>query len=451
MEQTVKPTNGAGSAGSSVEPPYLPANADDDQLATFIAQEWAGKVRYFRGSWHVYENGVWVARDESEPRRNIRQTLKPYRQYLKSGIQQGRIRSVADMLLDDCHISDRALNAFESEAAKYVNLSNGLYNLEAGKLEEHSAGLYLTTQLDFAYDPAADCPHFKKFLRSSLATSEGVPDGDMELLVQEALAYSMTSRTDFKASFWLVGKPDAGKSTLVGFIRQLMGSLHTTIDLNQLATNRFLLSGIVGKRVVTFTEADQSSVLPDALYKAMVGGQDEIYVDVKNKPGFSFVPTAKFWWAMNGAPRVNDRSGATLNRLKLVLFDRTIPASERNPNLPALLHSERSGVFNWLLLGWQRLTATGKFTLPDRSAAWLEQYRIENDIEMMFVNEMLDFHPTFTVNGQDLYDKYRWWCDSNGYKPRNAANAAKEWRRLGLLDKRSNGRTNWWGARLRSA
>jgi putative DNA primase/helicase len=154
---------------------------------------------------------------------------------------------------------------------------------------------------------------------------------------------------------------------------------------------------------------------------------------------------------MNNAPRVNDRSGATLNRLKLILFDRTIPHSERNPNLPALLHSERSGVFNWLLIGWQRLTSAGKFTLPERSAAWLEQYKVENDIELMFVNEMLDFHPTFTVNGQDLYDKYRWWCDSNGYKPRNAANAAKEWRRLGLLDKRNQGRTIWWNARIKGA
>jgi len=47
----------------------------------------------------------------------------------------------------------------------------------------------------------------------------GKPDGRLETLVLEALAYSMTARTDLKASFWLWGKPDSGKSTFIAFIR----------------------------------------------------------------------------------------------------------------------------------------------------------------------------------------------------------------------------------------
>jgi len=426
----------------------LAYQADDDQIATFIANLWHNQVAQFRGSWWRYEAGLWVEREESEVRNFIRKALRPQREMLKGGIRQGRISAVARMLQDDLAQPNRHISEREIETAKYVNLQNGLFNLETLKLEDHNPDLYFTTQLNFAYEPGADCPQFKRFLDSSLAFPDGSKDHDMVMLAQEALAYSMTARTDMKASFWLVGKPDTGKSTLIGFIRSLMGNLHATVDLNQLAGNRFILAGIVGKRVVTFTEADATAYLPDALYKAMVGGSDEIYTDVKNKPGISFVPTAKFWWGMNAAPKVNDRSGATLNRLRPILFDHVIPPDRRNPNLPNILYSERPGVFNYLLTGYQRLVGTGRFTSPERSEEWIEQYKRENDVESLYADDRLEFAGQHTIGGQELYDDYRAYCERNGYRPKNAANAAKEWRRLGLQDHRVTGRTFWKGARL---
>jgi putative DNA primase/helicase len=430
---------------TSIELQYKP---DDDQLAIKLAEEWKGKAAYFQSNWRVYQSGCWIERDIQETRRSTRLFLRQYRSILPAGVSQSRISSIVSMMEDDCFIPDRKLIDQQKEAEKYINLQNGLFNLETNQLEPHQPDLYITTQLDFNYDPEADCPTFKAFLRSSLAMEDGTIDSDMLILAQEALAYSMTARTDFKSSFWLIGKPDTGKSTLIGFIRSLMGSLHATIDLNQLAANRFLLSGIAGKRVVTFTEADTNSFLPDALYKAMVGGQDEIYVDVKNKPGFSFVPTAKFWWAMNGAPRTSDRSGATFNRLIPILFDHAIPRDQRNPRLPALLAAEKPGVFNYLLLGWQRLIYMGKFTTPERSEAWREAYKRENDTELMYFEERLDANPEHRLGGGELYSDYRIWCDNNGFKPKNNAQVAKDWRRLGLVHYFSAGKSIWKGARL---
>src|SRR6185369_1096393 len=247
------------------------------------------------------------------------------RDYLPKGVSQARINAVATMLEDDLYIPDRKVSEKEIESAGYINLRNGLFNLDTFELEAHRPEMYLTNQLDFAFDIDAKAEKLRRFLYTSLTDENDQPDMDMIMLVLELMAYSMTARTDLKSSAWLVGAPDSGKSTLIAFLRSLMGNLHATIDLNQLATNRFLLAGIVGKRVVTFTEADTTAFLPDALYKAMVGGTDEIYVDVKNKPGISFVPTAKFWWAMNGAPRINDRSGATFNRLQVIHFDKSVP------------------------------------------------------------------------------------------------------------------------------
>jgi P4 family phage/plasmid primase-like protien len=440
----------APDAAAQLRPPdEMPYKPDDDQLASRLAEDWKGKAAYFQFNWRVYDSGAWIERDMQEVKRNIRIFLRKHRDKLPQGVSQARINAIVAMMEDDFFIPDRVLNGEVKLMEKYINLQNGLFNLETLELEPHRSDIHITNQMDFAYDPDADCPVFKRFLRTSLATEEGIVDDKMILLAQEALAYSMTARTDFKASFWLIGKPDTGKSTMIGLIRSLMGNLHATIDLNQLAANRFLLSGIAGKRVVTFTEADSNSFLPDALYKAMVGGTDEIYVDVKNKPGFSFVPTAKFWWAMNSTPRTNDRSGATFNRLLPILFEHSIPKDQRNPNLPGQLAAEKPGIFSYLILGWQRLTKYGSFTMPERSQRWREEYKHENDTEYLFFQEELELNEKGRMGGGELYNAYRIWCENNGFKTKNLAQIAKDWRRLGLTDHHTNGHAIWTGATFR--
>lgn len=422
---------------------------DDDQIATWITGEWNHKAAYFRSNWFVYEDGVWKERDPRQLRTRIRRLLATKREQLTTGVSQARINSISAMLEDDLFIPDRKINEMELEFADYINLRNGLFNLKTFKLEPHRPEMYLTSQLDFDFDPAADCPNFRRFLHTSITDDDGNPDMDMIMLLTEFMGYAMTAKTDLKASAWLMGVPDSGKSTIVTFMRSLMGNLHATIDLGQLATNRFLLAGIAGKRVVTFTEADGTSFLPDALYKALVGGKDEIYVDVKNKDGISFVPICKIIWAMNGAPRINDRSGATFNRLQVILFDKTIPKDKQIADLDEILNREKAGAFNWLMQAYRRLRSTHAFTRSERSVQWLETYKRENDTERVYCSEQLDYNPNEKLGGQDLYDDYRHWCERAGFKPKNITQVAKEWRRLGLRDTRSQGKTYWIGAKLK--
>jgi putative DNA primase/helicase len=426
-------------------------NPDDDQLATWIAKTWNHQAAYFRSNWYVYDDGCWIDRDNRQLRTRIRRLLATERDRLPKGVSQARINSVSSMLEDDLYIPDRKISEMEVEFSDYINLKNGLFNLKTFELEPHRPEMYLTSQLDFDFDPDAKCPVFTEFLRTSLTDESGKPDFDMILLLREFMAYSMTARTDLKASLWLVGVPDSGKSTIIAFLRSLMGNLHETIDLNQLATNRFLLAGIVGKRVVTFTEAEGTSFLPDALYKALVGGRDEIYVDVKNKPGISFVPICKVVWSMNGAPRINDRSGATFNRLRVILFDKTIPLDKQTSNLDELLAKEKAGVFNVLMGDYRRLKNSGVFTRSERSIRWLEQYKRENDTEFVYCSEQLEYEPASRITGQDLYNDYRNWCEQSGFKPKNITQVAKEWRRLGLRDVRTHGKTVWQGAKLKES
>lgn len=433
-------------------PQWMSSKPDDDELARAISEKWEESARYLYGQWHVYERGCWRVRAPQQMQMGLRDVLRQFRrqqQNIEITISQTRIAGLSKMLQSDLYLPDEEFNDMLPEQENFINLKNGLYNLNSFRLEEHDASLKFTTQLDFEYDPKAECPAWERYLRTSLVDTQGRPDLELIFLVQEAMAYSMTARTDMKASFWCVGKPDSGKSTLIAFIRSLMGSLHATIDLNQLGANRFLLSGIAGKRVVTFTEAEESSVLPDALYKAMVGGTDEIYADVKNRPGISFKPIAKFWWAMNAAPRIKDRSGAMLNRLKVIPFIRSVPADKRIGNLHGLLMQERSGIFNWLMDGYVRLLEQTAFTVPEQSEAWREAYRNENDTEQTFVNEMCQISPDLRIQAEILYSNYKGWCNDNGFKSKNMNQVAKDWERLGFERRAAMGVRYWYGLAIR--
>lgn len=424
---------------------------DDDDLALEIAKEWGNRVMHLHAQWYVWEKGCWRLRAPQQLKYAVREQLREYRRYgIK--LKMAQINSIAQMLESDLFFADEDYTELEAHQAKYINLKNGMYHLGKNRLEQHNPALRFTSQLDFNYDPKATCPNFRRFLQTSLTKEDNPEETDeaMLQLVQEAMAYSMTSRTDLKSSFWLVGKPNSGKSTMIAFLREMMGSLHATIDLNQMGTNRFLLSSIVGKRIVTFTEASESIVLPDALYKAMVGGTDEIYADVKNRPGIAFKPVAKFWWAMNAAPRMTDRSGATLNRLRVICFPHTLPTDKQVSNLDVILKKERAGVFNWLLVGYQRLLERGAFTRPNASEQWRENYALENDTELTFVQSEVELGTANRVQAESLYSRYREWCDSNGFKAKNANQVAKEWERLGFKRTMSNGRRFYHGLKLRN-
>ena len=405
----------------------MPPNPDDDHIALHIAPQWQECFGYIHRMWHQYDNGCWQTRDPEEMRRAVRIILRGMRQFGVK-VRQGRINQILQMLQDDLFVTDRAMNATIAEKEKYINLQNGLFNLETFELEPHRPELLFTSQMSFAYDPAAYSDVFTDYLTKTMVLPDThKPDQSLINLVCEALAYSLTARTDLKASFWLYGVPDSGKSTLLRLIANLMGDLHTTIDLNQLAENKFMLSRIAGKRVATFSEADSNSMIPDGIYKAMVGGKDEIWADVKGKESISFIPEAKFWWAMNKQPRVNDRSGALLNRLYIIPLNRSIPVKERISNLDDLLMAERPGIFNWLMTAYRRLLKQGHFTRCKQSEAMREQLGSDNDTELAFVEECAELHASYRITSRELYNAYKDWCDSSGFKAKNIKQIRQEW------------------------
>jgi hypothetical protein len=73
---------------------------------------------------------------------------------------------------------------------------------------------------------------------------------------------------------------------------------------------------------------------------------------------------------------------------------------------------------------------------------------MENDTEATFLEECAERHESYRTRSSELYSRYANWCISNGFKPKNSNQIAKDWRRLGLQLQHSNGHF-WCGVRLR--
>jgi putative DNA primase/helicase len=306
----------------------------------------------------------------------------------------------------------------------------------------------MTSQLPFAYDPEATCPTFHKFLTESLVqkhTKE--PDGELKMLVLEALGYSLTANTDFRVSFWLVGESGSGKSVLLQIIAALAGNSHTTIDLDELSNSTYQLADIAGKRVVIFTEPRANSVLADNHYKRLVS-QDYISArQIFGKP-FRFRPICKVWGAMNETPRVVDRSNAVFNRVKIIPFNYVVPEHKKDVRLIEKLEAELPGIFNIVLVGLKRLRRGAAFEFSQQSENEGQLYKAENDIEAAFIADWCIRSNSSEISAQRLYDAYSTWCKRNGAMPKSSIKVARDWQRLGFQREHSRTGTIYRGLML---
>lgn len=409
---------------------------DDDELADMVIAKIEPTFRFFRSAWHIYQIGLWQEIKNINP-----QIIDMLRANRRKGVRPSRARcsSVEFFVQTALELED---DSVVDNYPQYFNVENGLFNLDTMQLEPHDKSVYVTAQAGFPHDKRASASNFRNWLAQMLVKQNSTEtDWTLINLVQEMMGYCLTADTNHRVSFWIVGASGTGKSTLVNLMMKMMKSYHATVNLNQLANNRFLLSRMAGKRLVTSVEASAGVRLDDGIYKTLVS-DDEIEADVKNRDPITFIPQCKIVWAMNNLPYVTDRSGAVDSRVIIIPMTRKIPREQWDTNLDDKLASEMSGIFNFALEGLQRLRQQGGFTQVEQSNAMSENYRKMQDIYSAFLeDERWCILNDTRTSPTDLFKAFSTWCSEAGI--RNYASKisiAREWERLGLKSGNSGGR-----------
>jgi hypothetical protein len=161
----------------------------------------------------------------------------------------------------------------------------------------------------------------------------------------------------------MVGDGGNGKSTFVDTISMVIGRDATShIDLEGLYGS-FGMKGLVGKRLNVIEEVHGNYYQSNKLKKLISG--EQVTIDIKYKDQFTFRPQAKFIFAVNMMPRVDDVSTATERRICAVQF---LQNYRKNPNFKlrsdtGLLAQEKSGILNWMLEGAVDLAESDGFVV----------------------------------------------------------------------------------------
>jgi putative DNA primase/helicase len=127
-----------------------------------------------------------------------------------------------------------------------------------------------------------------------------------------------------------------------------------------------------------------------------------------------------------------------------------IPKEKWDLGIDEKLRLELPGIFNWALQGWARLLGAGGFTRAAQSEAARNEYKSENDAEATYVEERIERGERFTIKADELYKDYKYWCEENGFKPKNRNTVSKDWKRLGLISQKHKDATYYIDIRLQN-
>ena len=311
----------------------------------------------------------------------------------------------------------------ETDDPETLNVRNGLLNIYTLKLSPHTPDFVTLIQLPVEYKPHATCP---TWLLAMAAWTQGDEQEAKTNVLQEFAGYCLSSSTKQAKALFLIGDGGNGKSTYADTIGMLIGDRATSrISLEEIYT-QFGMAGLIGKRL-NIIEEISSNYFHGHKIKSLISGE-ETTAAIKYKDSFKFKPEAKYIFAVNMMPRVDDASSGMERRILAINFRNNF---RENPNVnlrfgKGLLAKELPGILNWALEGAKRLADNGKFTETKEKDEIIKDYREENSSVDGFIGECFEDCQGSVMNMGDLYDVYRTFCQRDGRTPKAKIGFTKE-------------------------
>lgn len=325
-----------------------------------------------------------------------------------------RLRAMVDLAKTDLRV---IVEAKDLDAhPMLLNVANGTLDLSSGDLRQARPSDLLTKSTPIAFDPQAECPRWREFVRE-------ITDGDESLqrYLAQIAGYCLTGSTKEQAFFLMLGGGSNGKSVFLNVLRKLLGEYASTTDFNTFSqrrngTIRDDLAKLKGHRLALCSEIEAGERLAEGVVKQVTGG-DEISVRELYGKLFEYQPQYKILLATNHLPAIVGTGNGIWRRVQVVPFDVTFGEERQDPDLTDKLLAELPGILNWALAGclsWQR---RGRLDVPDRVWGANRDCREEMDSVHAFVNGECARQAGARIGASALYDGYALWCHHSGREP----------------------------------
>ncbi|WP_417477882.1 DNA primase family protein [Maricaulis sp.] len=448
--------------------PFRKPLQNDSGNADRFARQHKGKAFYCRplGGWLVWDGRRFTASDADavaialakETARSIYDEAKTASRDTEKGfanfaVQSGNLPRLKAMLSVAISCPDMCASHTEFDADKAVlNVNNGILDLRTGATTRHDPNRRMSKLAPVNYDAAAECPTWLTFL-------DRIFEGDQELIdfLQVAAGYSLTGDTGAQVFFIAHGAGANGKSTFLNAMREILGDYAIQTPADTLMQKSSINGGsaspdlarLPGARFVVAVEADTGRKLAEATIKQLTGG-DQIAARRLHQDFFEFVPVCKIWLATNAKPEIGGTDEGIWRRVKMIPFNVTIPAEERDSKLPEKLRAEYPGILAWAVQGAMRWHDERR--LPSCNAVEVAtlQYRQDSDRLADFWTACCIADKSRSVKAGDLYAAYQRFCAESGDDLATKTKFGMLMKaRLGISTRKSGGLTVYLGLRLK--
>jgi putative DNA primase/helicase len=436
----------------------------DATNAARLLKEHKRDIRYFPAwkkwlvwngtHWETDEGGALVHEKGLETVRNIYDELSKTDDYRERndienfGKISESVRRREAMIKTAQYIKELNIKAEDLDNNPWLlNVRNGTIDILTGEFLEHRQEDMITKLANADYDPAADCPLWKQFVREIMNYKP-----ELVNFLQTAAGWALTGNIEEQTMFILYGSGANGKTTFLNTIQFLLGDYAIATPTESFMKknsdqNTNDIARLRGTRFVTTTEAEQGRRLSEPLIKKITGN-DQITARFLYGEYFNFTPTFKIFMATNHKPVIKGTDHGIWRRIKLIPFTTTIPQEKQDKSLEAKLKQEASGILNWLLEGTARWRREGLIA-PAVILNATDEYRGEMDVIGNFLKERCVQKKELTIRIRELYKAYADWCDDNKEHAVSERFFTMRLKEIGFMQSRTAEARFWCGLALR--
>jgi putative DNA primase/helicase len=287
------------------------------------------------------------------------------------------------------------------------NGKNGTVHLPTGQIREHRREDLLSKLAPVAFNPAATCPLFDRFIDRIMA-------GDITMIayIRRILGKALSADQTTQELYIFHGGGANGKNVLLDTFCGMAGN-YAGVAPDSLLTARSQaehpteIADLCGMRLVFASETEHGAKLRVQLVKKLTGDAT-IKARYMRQDFFAFPRTWTLILVTNNKPVIGETTHAVWRRVRLVPFTVTIPEAERDPELTEKLKAEWPGIFNWCLRGYQDFRANGMQT-PEAVKVATDEYQGEQDVLGEFLSDRCILGEDQKVARTQIYAEYVAW------------------------------------------
>lgn len=321
----------------------------------------------------------------------------------------------------------KELDSLTATPSVIVFLNGTLYlNLNNGKpmhfTKRFSSKNIVFQTMPYNYNPQADCPRFKQFVREIMCGNKALK----HLLLDCLSNIFCFGEVNIHQICYFYGIGRNGKSVLLELLgNHIFPEMCSHVHIDKLC-ERFATSSLVDK-VANFSPESEVSLSNTDVLKEISSGATTT-AEFKYKDSFSVRITAKLFVATNKLPYTEDFSKGWSDRLTIIPFEQVfeVPPADgvlqkgvlyQNPNLLHELAEETEGIAALLLRNLDNLKKKNWVLARSKKAeSYKQMILLESQPVLLFFKSCIDIHPPEKrqrVRTSLLHKSFEQWCGKN--------------------------------------